>query len=218
MVNLSGKTFKGKHFLGCLNLSEYQTYRERIGFFSDTELRRLIRYMVDYETTVDLQHYYNTAGSTVLERMSRTDFSFYLPDDILTKVDRASMAVSLEARVPILDHLVCEFAFSLDDQFKFRRGIKKYILKKLAFKLLPVDVLLERKQGFSVPLSEWMNGALGGRLNDLLSGNDLSAHLNKKMVRGMLCEHKSGKRDHGQKLWSILIFGKWLEQNFYRSS
>lgn len=204
--------YKGRHFLSVLNHNEYETFHERIRFFSEDELSNLLRFPIISKHRDTLKRFYLNAGNDALERMTRTDFSYYLPDDILTKVDRASMAVSLEARVPLLDHKVCEFAFSLPDKFKIRNGIKKYVLKKLAGRLLPPRFQLERKQGFSIPLKEWMQGNLGNTVIDAQHNAEIKCIINEKLVKDLLLQHRSGLADNGQKLWAILIFALWADK------
>ena len=125
------------------------------------------------------------------------------------------MAVSLEARVPILDHKVCEFAYNLPATLKIRNNTKKYLLKKVASKLLPHDFPLERKQGFSVPLREWMQGELGNMCMDLLKSNRLSSDLiSLSYVEKLYHAHRTGREDNSQRLWAVLMFSTWCNK-FY---
>ncbi|NWF75464.1 MAG: asparagine synthase (glutamine-hydrolyzing) [Nitrospirae bacterium] len=207
------KSYKGKHFLTSLKYDEFETFRERTGIFSPSEIKKLLNCELD--VTLDFyEDYFKTSGETLLERLTRTDFAFYLPDDILVKVDRASMAVALEARVPILDHKVCEFAFSLCDSLKINGKTKKYLLKKLARKILPDDFPIERKQGFSIPLSEWMKGSLGDLLINALRSFKNKSFLNEVYVEKLLQDHKLGKSNNASKLWSVLMFSLWFN-NYY---
>jgi asparagine synthase (glutamine-hydrolysing) len=143
-------------------------------------------------------------GLEDLQRMLYADALVYLPQDILVKVDRASMSQSLESRAPLLDHKVVELAYSLPADSHCRLGSGKRWLKKAFVNSLPEFVWKRRKQGFGVPLHEWFRGDLGDRFNDLL--NDTPGYLNPEALRMLLHEHQSGNRDHGYRLWIVYIY------------
>jgi asparagine synthase (glutamine-hydrolysing) len=127
------------------------------------------------------------------------DFITYLPDDILVKVDRASMAVSLEAREPFLDHRVIEFAWSLPLSMKIRNDRGKWVAKELLRRYLP-DVLVDReKQGFGLPLAQWLRGPLRAWVEDLLPAD----------ARGLWQQHLAGANHEGE-LWTVLMYQAWL--------
>jgi asparagine synthase (glutamine-hydrolysing) len=141
-----------------------------------------------------------------IERMQYLDAMTYMTDDILTKVDRASMAVSLEARVPLMDHRVAAFAWSLPMQMKLADGQGKHVLRQVLYKHVPRGMIERPKQGFAVPIGDWLRSPLKDWAGDLLSG----AALRK---RGLVCthtvealwsEHQSGRRDHTARLWPVL--------------
>lgn len=212
-TDLTSRRFKGKHFLKSLSYDEFETFLERTNFFSCEELSKLLPMEYNNKYVEDYKDFYTSQGSDTLARLTKTDFRFYLPDDILTKVDRASMAVSLEARVPILDHKICEFAFRLPNSFKIKNNSKKYLLKKVARRLLPNDFPLERKQGFSIPLSEWMKEKAGEMCMDLVrSQREKGTIFNCGYVEKLYNEHKTGYRNHANKLWAILCFCTWQER------
>jgi asparagine synthase (glutamine-hydrolysing) len=145
------------------------------------------------------------------ERMLYVDQRLYLPDDILFKVDRMSMANSLEARTPLLDHPLVEFAAALPYDLKVRGLTSKYLLKRAVRDLLPPPLLRQRKQGFSMPVGRWLRGDLGTTARALLLGHDAERRglWNPDFVRWMLDEHQAGRHDFGRRLWSLLVFEVW---------
>ncbi|HLI18378.1 MAG TPA: XrtA/PEP-CTERM system amidotransferase [Rhodanobacteraceae bacterium] len=142
------------------------------------------------------------------------DFKTYLPGDILTKVDRASMAHSLEVRVPLLDHRLVEWAASLPPRMKLRGGTGKYVFKKTLEPDLPHDVLYRRKMGFSVPLSAWFRGPLTQRVQRALRTGAVAecGYFDPAMLARVLQQHASGLRDHSDTLWSLLMLDAFLRR------
>jgi asparagine synthase (glutamine-hydrolysing) len=145
-----------------------------------------------------------------IQRMMALDALVYLPQDILAKVDRASMAYSLEARAPFLDSRLVTLAFSCPREWHRRWFSGKRMLTDVFSDLLPVSVRRRRKQGFGVPLGAWFNTILGEELKLLMS--EASGPLRRQYVDHLLEEHRAGRRDHGQRLWNIYIYLIWTAQ------
>jgi asparagine synthase (glutamine-hydrolysing) len=149
-----------------------------------------------------------------LSKMQGLDMKTYMVDDILTKVDRATMLNSLEARVPILDHRFAELSFQIPIQFKLNGSSKKHILKESFRHILPREILSHKKQGFGVPLSVWFKGDLKQYAFDtLLNSSKIDTYLDKKRVSIILKYHQKGMRDYSAKIWSLLFLNEWMKQN-----
>ena len=146
-----------------------------------------------------------------MSRMQYLDTLTYLPDDILTKVDRASMAVALEVRVPLLDHRVVELSWRLPQRFKLRGGTGKWLLRQIAYKYVPKKVLERPKMGFGVPIDQWLKGPLKDWAWDLLSPAALEREglLRPAPIARTWAEHQSGARNRQHLLWNVLMFEAW---------
>jgi asparagine synthase (glutamine-hydrolysing) len=147
-------------------------------------------------------------------RMMYCDAVSYLPDDILCKVDRASMAVSLETRVPFLDHRVAEFAARVPISMKVRGGKGKHILRELLYKEAPRSLFERPKAGFAIPVGEWIKGPLRPWAEDLLDARKMrdQGYFDPKIVHRRWREHLSGRRDSTPALWAVLMFQAWHAQ------
>jgi asparagine synthase (glutamine-hydrolysing) len=152
-----------------------------------------------------------TRGRDLGSQMAMVDVLSYLPGDILTKVDRMSMKVSLEARVPLLDHLLVEFALSLPGSLKFRDGVGKWVFRQAVGGLVPRRVLEKPKQGFGVPLVHWFRGPLEHRLDALADpASPVHRFCSEPAIARMLREHRRRRRDHSPQLWRLVVLDVWL--------
>lgn len=152
-----------------------------------------------------------TDGPTRLDRLMHVDLQTYLPDDLLVKVDRASMAHSLEVRSPFLDHELVEFAASVPSEHKWRRGEKKWLLKRAFKDDLSDKVVNREKQGFSVPVDEWFRGELREFAREKLIALGAREPFDQTGLETQFSEHQSG-RDHGYRIWDLVVLEEWYER------
>jgi asparagine synthase (glutamine-hydrolysing) len=150
--------------------------------------------------------------------MMRADARSYLPDDLLTKVDRASMAVGLEVRAPLLDHRIFEFAWRLPLSQKIRGRTGKWLLRELLDRYVPRELVDRPKMGFGIPIAEWLRGPLREWGEELLSPGRLSEGglLDARRVRACWEDHQRGRRNRQWVLWSILMLQAWIERGASR--
>ncbi|MEO8396023.1 MAG: asparagine synthase (glutamine-hydrolyzing), partial [Chloroflexota bacterium] len=158
------------------------------------------------------KHFLEVSGGEqiTLEDLLRVNMSTYLPDDLLIKTDRSSMAASLETRAPFLDHWLVEMAATIPLNLKINGSTTKYILKQIAGGLLPDDIIYRPKHGFGVPLGAWLRKDIAQVRETLLSPEAQGRGLfERAAVERLISDHTSGKRDHGQRLWSLLTLEWW---------
>ena len=138
----------------------------------------------------------------------------YLPDDILVKVDRMSMANSLEVRVPLLDHRVVEFMSQVNKNHKYTQFSSKILLRDLARRYLPQKILDRPKQGFAIPLAGWLQNELNPMLCDVLAPSQVDRRglFSSARITQMIAEHGTGQRDYSQQLWALLMLENWLDK------
>ncbi len=154
------------------------------------------------------------SAADYVSRLQHIDMHTYLPDDILSKVDRTSMAVSLEARVPLLDHVLMEFVATIPSSFKLRNGVGKHLLKRAMSRSLPPDILGRTKMGFGVPLGAWFSGELRDMTRDILLSPSARQRgiFRTEEVERVLGVHDSGRRDCSARLWALVCFELWMRQ------
>jgi asparagine synthase (glutamine-hydrolysing) len=208
---------RGKNFLRHVSRTVEGRYLDSIAFFQPDEKAALysgdIRRAL-HGTSAELslsRHFDRFRSLPPHSRMMRFDFETYLPEDVLTKVDRMSMAHSIESRVPLLDNEVIDFAATLPASMKIAGGRRKHILKEAARTLLPGSILDRRKQGFGVPLGVWFRGGLTDVFSDVLRSATTRqrGYFDAVFVDRLVNEHLTNKRDHTLRLWQLLVFELW---------
>lgn len=213
------RVFRAKSTLLALAKSGIEGYFDSVSILP-TELHGSLfspsfQHSLDGHRTLDVlaREYDNAPVDDPLSRAQYTDIKTYMVGDILTKVDRASMAHSLEVRVPILDHRIVNFGLGVDPGRRLRGGEGKAVLKRALEPRLPNDVLYRKKMGFSVPMKSWIAGPLKDRVQAALSGDRLRSLgiFDDGVLQGLLDAHCAGRRDYGPTLWSLLMFEGFLE-------
>ena len=146
-----------------------------------------------------------------LDRALYVDLKSYLVDNCLVKVDRMSMACSLEVRVPLLDHELVELAFGMPDHLKVRRGQTKVLLKRVAARHVPRECVYRPKEGFSIPIKSWLGTSLRGLMEELLDSSRLSSQglFRPETVERLVAEHLRGSHNHSHLIWSLMVFQDW---------
>jgi len=204
---------KWQKLISLMSQTEIQElYRMTICLWSEEDLIRLTGQRLPegvYEET-----FRQTEDWSLLSRLMRVDQKTYLPDAMMTKADRASMAVSLEVRVPLLDHRVVEYTAKLPEGLKYRNGTGKHLLKKLLARYIPTELFERPKMGFGVPIDSWFRGDLKPLLLDYLSPEHLRKEglLDQTVVEETIREHLSGQSNHQYRLWALLMWEMWRER------
>jgi asparagine synthase (glutamine-hydrolysing) len=208
----------GRNFLNNVALEPLDRYRDSVSVF--TELGKLSLYTRDFReelrseaATLESFHAYAARVETnePLDALLYIDSKTYLPGDILTKVDRMSMAASLETRAPLLDHKLIEFVTRIPASLKMRGLETKHILKRAVRELVPPEILDRPKQGFGVPLQQWINSQLRERIRETLTDRRARerGYVDPQYVRVLLEEHERNRRDHSTQLWALFMFELW---------
>ena len=212
--------YKAKRFVRAAHLPSLERHHGWKEIFSP-ELRTELTGRVSAFDPVDLlrARYAETASADELARLQDVDLGIYLVDDLLVKTDRASMAHSLEARVPYLDTVVTNFALALPSRHKLRGLSKKVLLRKAAQPLLPREIVHGRKRGFSIPAAAWLRGELEPFARETLSPVTLrrQGYFQPDSVERLLEAHVSGREDHSRQLWGLLAFTLWYERHVERT-
>ncbi len=210
--------YKAKRFVRGANLEPVERHHTWFGSFAAADHERLLTADVlakskgdIYADARNLLSHSNAADE--IEQMQQLDINYYLAEDILTKVDRAAMAVSLETRAPFLDPRVGQFAASIPVDYKLRGGKGKFILKKAVEPLLPAEILNRPKKGFGIPIAEWLKGRLNPLMNDLLDERRIREQglFEPEYVTTLINEHERGDASHHKQLWTLLVFQLWYD-------
>lgn len=182
-------------------------------FVTDAEKPWVERHLAWFGTGLRAPSYAGAIDRDALSGAMLLDYQSYLRDNLLVKVDRATMLSSVEARAPYLDRFVTAFALSLPPRLRVRRLTTKWILKKAAEKWIPRDVIYRRKRGLSVPIAGWINGGLRAEVDRLLDPARLRTQgiVNERQVAQLLAEHRSGQANHAKPLWAVIVLQYWLE-------
>lgn len=219
-TDFRNKVTRVKRFLQAASLPRERRYTRWMSNF-DPEMKREL-YSKDFyaqvgnlDSTEFIRKFMDEHPNYgILDATIHTDVQTYLPNDLLVKVDIASMSVSLEARSPFLDHKVMEFAASLPDNLKLKGKETKYLLKKVAARLVPREVIYRQKMGFAVPISHWFRGEMSEFVADNLLSEKAKkrGYFNISYVENLLAEHKADKQDNSWKLWNLLMLELWFQK------
>jgi asparagine synthase (glutamine-hydrolysing) len=206
---------RGRNFLHHRSLSGAERYLDACTLFRDDEMHKLFQpefaeWMGAHQPWRTKASSMESAGSNWLSKLQSLDVNNYLPLDILTKVDRMSMAHSIETRVPLLDHKVAEFAATIPPEMNLRNGVTKYVLKRAMRGILPERIINRPKRGFAIPLGYWFRGKLGTYVRDLLLGDRARSRgfFNSSYVENLIARHERGQQLDLQ-LWTLISFELW---------
>jgi asparagine synthase (glutamine-hydrolysing) len=209
--------YKAKRFVRGAHLPPVERHHAWKEIFSSERRAELVDRRRDgVADPLDLYRarYEDTAGAEPLARLQDLDLGIYLVDDLLVKTDRASMAHSLEARVPFCDPVVAELALALPTKLKVRGFAKKRLLRQAVAPLLPRAIVRGRKRGFSIPLAAWLRGELEPFAREVLEADTLRRHglLRPEPVQRLLDDHVSGREDLSRQIWGLMSLTLWLER------
>ncbi len=216
--------YKAKRFIRASHYDDVTRHHSWFGSFSIDQHNELFSKDVLAQTDADIYRGVRelvgrSDAKNVIEQMQYADINFYLAEDILTKVDRAAMAVSLETRAPFLDPRVGQFAASIPVEYKLKGKSGKVILKEAMHGLLPQDILHRPKKGFGIPIAEWLKGRLNPLMREMLDEKQLREQglFDPAYVQKLITEHESGRASHHKELWTLLVFQLWYD-NFLKTS
>jgi asparagine synthase (glutamine-hydrolysing) len=199
-----------QRFAGAATLPVFERHLAWKQMFTPEARRRLLRSRGADPATLYRARWEETNGADELARVLDLDVGTYLADELLVKADRASMAHSLEVRVPFLDTALSAFAFALPSRLKVRGLAKKRLLRKALAPIVPAEILSAPKHGFTLPAAQWLRGPLAPYARELLA-NDRGL-FDGAEVRRLLDDHTAGRRDNWKQLWTLLSFAAWYDR------
>jgi asparagine synthase (glutamine-hydrolyzing) len=195
-------------------LDQDERYLRLMTIMADSHRASLLGDLASPATDTYLLGVLRSGPADQVDRMLSADLLTYLPEDLLVKVDRATMANSLEARAPLLDHRLVEFAATLPVNRKIAGSTSKVLLRAIAKRLMPTEMVERPKMGFGVPIGDWFRGPLGDRFTELVLAPDAAsrAHLDTSVAAALLAEHRTRRAEHGHRLWALLMFETWARR------
>ena len=217
------RIFRAKATFESLAQEPVEGYFESMSTFRALDKKKILsrdvqRRLAGYESVdVFRSHYLKSGSDDPLSRIQYLDIKTYLTDDILTKVDRASMANSLEVRCPLLDHKLMELVASMPSELKLKGNTAKYLFKRAMQPYLPSEIIHRRKMGFGVPLSEWFRGGIKDFAHEHLVAKS-DPYLSSSFIQALWQQHQTGLRDRSSQLWNVLMFRLWLNEFGRRTS
>jgi asparagine synthase (glutamine-hydrolysing) len=203
---------RARRFVDSAALPLSERYLHWVGIFPPSLIGELLTDDIVIDPVVHFQSHFSPAyDGDLIAQLLAVNMTTYLPGDLLVKTDRMTMANSLEARCPFLDHKLLEFSCAIPANLKLKGMTTKYILKRALQGIVPQQIIDRKKHGFGVPVGRWFRSSLNGYLHEtLLSGAALArGYFHEATLRRLVAEHESGKRDHGHRLWSLLTLEIW---------
>ena len=209
-----GSLYDVKRFFGASNLPSYTQYASWFGFFGArrSELNPAFADMTDRAALYDLERAFTSSAALhPVDAAIAADVSLYLPDDLLVKVDIATMAHGVEARSPLLDHTLMEFAAKLPISLKVRLFHGKHLLRRACRDLVPDEILTRRKTGFAIPLDHWLRGDLGTAIRERLiaPASKVTDYVDKQVIVRLFDDHCQQRETHGHRLWALYMLEQW---------
>lgn len=202
-------SYKNRHFRWMLFLSNFQKTQLYSPDFLDPRFLNILPKREPFEQYFELSKEFDDLNQDLC-----LDLKTYLVDNILVKVDRMSMATSLEARVPLLDHKIVEFAFSMPEDLKLRGYTTKWFFKKSMEGILPDEIIYRQKEGFSIPIKNWLKNELKDLMFEYLSEKRIkeTGIFNYNYIKKMIDEHINNRENHSHRLWTLILFNMWKER------
>lgn len=217
-ANVKEKIYKFKNILKYKNAELSSIVENSHTHWSQREITKMLK-KEHQQLLTNFSEFDKVKDLDSMTQMQAVDFKTYLPDDILVKVDRATMAASLEAREPLIDHKIAEYIARVPIDLKCKNGQSKHILRKILYKYVPKELIERPKQGFAIPIDKWLKNDLKGLLEKYLSEDKIRKQgiFDEKYIKKSLDNYLSGEMDSAYKFWFLLIFQMWYEKYFERA-